>query len=50
MAGFEIAHLAMYVMTLVTIQEDSRNWALMLITMGKFFRILKTMGREGGLD
>jgi hypothetical protein len=49
-ADFEIAHLAMYVMTLGTIQEDSRNWALMLSTMGKFFRILESMGREGGLD
>ena len=40
-ADFEIAHLAMYVMTLVSIQEDNRNWALMLNMMGKFFKILE---------
>jgi hypothetical protein len=37
----EIAHLAVYVMTLVPIQEDSRNWAVLLSTMGKFYRILE---------
>ena len=40
-AGFEIAHLALYVMTLVPMNEDSRNWAVMLSTMGKFYRILE---------
>jgi hypothetical protein len=39
--GLEIAHLAMYVLTFVPIQEDSCNWALMLSMMGRFFRILE---------
>jgi tetratricopeptide (TPR) repeat protein len=40
-AGFEIAHLALYVMTLVPMNEDSRDWAVMLSTMGVFYRILE---------
>jgi len=40
-AGFEMSHMALYVMTLVPMNEDSRNWAVMLSTMGKFYRILE---------
>ncbi len=40
-AGFEIAHLALYVMTLVPMNEDNRDWAVMLSTMGVFYRILE---------